>query len=198
MTRPHLFVLLRRILRDPGTAFGYVWARAKGFGYRIFYRMNGRRFTAGRRFRVYGSLSIRGPGAVEFGDNVTVWQHVTPWTHSSTALIRVGDNTRLAGVRMGCVELIDIGADCIVAECRIMDSDFHSTSAHRHSSDAPVRTAPVRLEENVWIAAQAGLLPGTSIGKNSVVSFGSICSGTFPADVIIVGNPARIAGKVAH
>ncbi|WP_310571314.1 acyltransferase [Gemmatimonas sp.] len=174
----------------------FILATTKGHYYKLLYRVLGRRFTAGPGFRVFGSLSIKGPGRVEFGKNVTVWQHVTPWTHSVDALITVGDNTRLAGVRMGCVDVIEIGQDCIVADCRIMDSDFHSTAVNRHSPDAPVRCAPVRLGRNVWVAAAAGVLPGTTIGENSVVSFGSVCSGSFPPNVIVVGNPARIAGKV--
>jgi maltose O-acetyltransferase len=44
----------------------------------------------------------------------------------------------------------------------------------------------------VWIGAHAGILPGTRIGKNSVVGFGAVCSGEFPANVIIAGNPARV------
>lgn len=190
------YSLFSRAVQNPGTAFSVVRAAIKGRIYWAYCFVAGRRFKVGRKFRVFGSLSIRGPGSVEFGDNVSVWQHVTPWTHSKGAVIRVGANTRLAGVRMGCAQLIDIGSDCIVAECRIMDTDFHSITADRHKDSAPVRTAPVRLGRNVWVAAQAGLLPGTTIGENSVVSFGSVCSGTFPSDVVIVGNPARVAGKL--
>src|SRR4051812_15151033 len=108
--------LVARALRNPGAALAYVKGSAKGQYYKLLFRLLGRRFVTGRNFRVFGSLSIKGPGLVEFGDNVTVWQHVTPWTYRPDSVIRVGDNTRLAGVRMGCVSRIDIGPDCIVAE----------------------------------------------------------------------------------
>jgi maltose O-acetyltransferase len=38
--------------------------------------------------------------------------------------------------------------------------------------------------------------PGTTIGENSVIAFGAICSGVVPPNVVMVGNPARVAGKV--
>lgn len=78
------------------------------------------------------------------------------------------------------------------------DTDFHSALANRHDPAAHVRTAAVVIEDNVWLAAQTGVLPGTSIGRNSVVSFGAVCSGRFPADVVVVGNPGRVAGRLSQ
>jgi maltose O-acetyltransferase len=151
----------------------------------------GRRFRAGRNFRVEGRLIVRGPGRVEFGDDVTIGMTVTPWTYHPDALISIGHRAYLNGTSFGCRQRIEIGADAILANARIMDTDFHSTHRERHTADAPIRVAPVVLEENVWVAAQAGLLPGTRIGRNSVVGFGAVCSGDYPADTIIGGNPAR-------
>ena len=59
-----------------------------------------------------------------------------------------------------------------------------------------MRTEPIILEENVWIGAAAGLLPGTRIGRNSVVGFGAVCSGDYPANAIIAGNPARVVREL--
>jgi acetyltransferase-like isoleucine patch superfamily enzyme len=77
-----------------------------------------------------------------------------------------------------------------------MDTDFHSTRADRHNPTASVRVAPVHVGDNVWIAHSAGLLPGTRIGNNSVVSFGSVCMREYPENVVIMGNPARVAAPV--
>jgi len=61
-----------------------------------------------------------------------------------------------------------------------------------------VRVAPVILEEKVWVCAQAGVLPGTRAGKNSVVGFGAICAGRFPENSVIVGNPARVVDTLVE
>jgi len=159
-------------------------------------RLRGVRFQAGKNFRVYGSLSVRGPGRVVFGDNMRLEMHVTPWTYSSDAVIRIGDDGFLNGTRFGCQSAITIGRRAILADASIMDTDFHSVRADRHSADAPVRVGAVTIGDNVWIAAKVGILPGTTVGDNSVVGYGAVCSGHFTANSIIAGNPARVVKPV--
>lgn len=127
-----------------------------------------------------------------FGDNVLIDGVVTPWTYSSDAVISVGSDSYVNGTRFGCQREIRIGERAILGDARILDTDFHSTYRNRHDPEAPIRVAPVRIEENVWIAAAVGILPGTTIGRNSVVGFGAVCAGAYPADVIIAGNPAVV------
>ena len=182
-----------RAVRHPGAVLRAALSLVRGHGYRLWYRCVGIRFSAGRNFRVYGSLKVRGPGRVVFGDNVRVDMLVTPYTHAPDALIEIGDDTYLNGTRFGCQQLIRVGPRAILADARILDTDFHPLDpARRHDPDGAVRTAPVILEENVWIGAGAGLLPGTQIGRNSVVGFGAVCSGSYPADAVIAGNPAKV------
>lgn len=184
---------LGRAVRRPGATVGAVLSLVRGYAYQLCYRCVGIRFSAGRNFRVYGSLKVRGPGRVVFGDNVRVDMLVTPYTHSADALIEIGSDTYLNGTRFGCQQLIRVGPRAILADARLLDTDFHPIDpARRHDPEGPVRTAPVILEENVWIGAGAGLLPGTHIGRNSVVGFGAVCSGDFPPDSIIAGNPAKV------
>jgi acetyltransferase-like isoleucine patch superfamily enzyme len=133
---------------------------------------------------------------VIFGDNVLVAGLTTPFTHTRDARIVVGDNVIMDAVRFGCAREILIGRDCLLARVSIMDTDFHSTRADRRSALAPVRVAPVRLGDNVWVGGDAGILPGTTIGDNSVVGFGAVCMRSFPANVIILGNPAKVAAPI--
>lgn len=189
---------LKRGLRQPGAALGFLVAYARGSWYRVYLAMRGRRFRAGRRFLVYGRLSVRGPGTVIFGDHVVIYGRVTPWTYADEAVIRVGNHTSLEGTRFGCKSSISIGSDCILAEARIADWDFHSVHANRHDPAAPIRVAPVRIEDNVWIGADTGIMPGTIIGRDSVVSFGAVCGGRHPQGVVLVGNPARVAAKIPN
>jgi acetyltransferase-like isoleucine patch superfamily enzyme len=145
---------------------------------------------------VFGRLSIRGPGEVIFGDNVKVFGRTTPWTYTPESRIVIGDNVILGPAQFGCAREIVIGPDCLVGHCNIMDTDFHSTRADRRTPGAPVRVAPVHIGANVWIGQNAGILPGTRIGENSVVSFGAVCAREYPPNVILAGNPAKVAGKI--
>lgn len=199
MTRasPPLSQLARRVLAEPFQALLIVLALLRGHWYRLYYPLRGIRFSAGRRFKAFGRLHLKGPGTVIFGDDVAIWDRVTPWTYAVSSRIVVGDNTQMAGTRFGSVCEIRIGRDCIVADARIMDTDFHSTRADRRwSVDAPVRVARVAVGDNVWISAGAALLPGTRIGENSVVGFGAVCVRDYPADVVIMGNPARVVSPI--
>ena len=186
----------RRVLTEPGYAFRIGLAVLKGHFYKAYLPLVGRRFKAGRNFRVFGSLVVRGPGQVIFGDNVRVINRTTPFTHSPEAVITVGDKVDLVAVRFGCMVRISIGSLSQVSECRIMDTDFHSIAINRRDPSAPVRTAAITIGQNVWIAPETAIMPGTSIGDNSVIAFGAICAGAVPANVVMVGNPARVAGKV--
>lgn len=183
---------LGRAIRRPGRAYRVGRELLRGRWSLWWHRLRGIRVEGGRGLRLDGKLVIRGPGRVVLGDNLRIEMTTTPWTHHPDAVITIGAGCFLNGTRFGCNERITIGARAILADARIMDTDFHSVQANRHEAEAPVRTRPVELEENVWVAAGVGILPGTRIGRNSVVGFGAVCSGEFPADVIIGGNPARV------
>lgn len=51
---------------------------------------------------------------------------------------------------------------------------------------------PVHIQENVWVGAGVIILPGVTIGANSVIGAGSIVTKDIPANVVAVGNPCRV------
>lgn len=156
-----------------------------------------REVRIGRNFMVEGLLEIRGPGRVVFGDNCTVVGSVrapvTPYTHASEAEIMVGDRVVLNGTRFGCVQRIEIGEGCLLADARIMDTDFHAVDPQsKHRWQTVGVSKPVVLGPNVWVCAGAIVLKGVTIGANSVVAAGAVVSRDVPPDVVVAGNPARI------
>ncbi len=52
--------------------------------------------------------------------------------------------------------------------------------------------APVSIEPNAWIGAGAIVLPGITVGRESIVGAGSIVTRDVPAGVIAAGNPCRV------
>ena len=57
-------------------------------------------------------------------------------------------------------------------------------------------SAPVRIEDDVWIGAGAVLLPGVVIGAGSVVGAASVVTGNVPPGVVVAGSPARIIREI--
>lgn len=51
---------------------------------------------------------------------------------------------------------------------------------------------PIVIGDNVWIGGGAIVLPGVSVGANSVIGAGSVVPRDVPANVVVVGNPARV------
>ena len=56
---------------------------------------------------------------------------------------------------------------------------------------------PITIADNVWLGGGAIVLPGVSIGENTVVGAGAVVSRDLPAGVVAVGNPARVI-REAH
>lgn len=51
---------------------------------------------------------------------------------------------------------------------------------------------PIEIEDNVWIGGGSIILPGVTIGENSVIGAGSVVNRSIPANCVAVGNPCRV------
>lgn len=75
-------------------------------------------------------------------------------------------------------------------------------SAATHPVDPELRRQayqydlPVTIEENVWVGAGATILPGVTIGKNSVIGAGSVVDRDIPPDVVAAGVPCRVLREI--
>lgn len=163
--------------------------------YRISF---GSRAHFGRGVIVNHRLLIKGPGTVWVGDSANLFsfgigRRTRLVTRTPEAAIKIGRNARLNGADLQADTLIEIGADCIVGQAHLIDTDMHSLSLDRRTDpQAPVRTAPVILERNVWVGRGAAILPGVRVGEGSVVGYGAVVTSDVPARVLVAGNPARV------
>lgn len=188
---------LRRAREDPGLALTVAMALARGKYYELKFRLLGRRVQIGRGFQVSGKLDIRGPGTVIFGDHCKVISSrlapTTPYTHSPNAVIKFGDEVLLTGTRLGCQTRIDVGDRTGLADCRVMDTDFHALEGGdgpRYQTSG--RGKQIVIGRNVWVGAGAMVLKGVAIGDNAVVGAGSVVIGRVPPNAVVFGNPARV------
>ena len=55
---------------------------------------------------------------------------------------------------------------------------------------------PIEIGDNVWIGNRSIILPGVSIGKNSVIGAGSVVTKSIPSDYLAAGNPAELKKKL--
>ena len=144
-----------------------------------------------------GSLELDGiapylsiAGKVELGEHV-VFRCITRRTTvtvSRGALLKVGADSYInQGANFAVTCGVTLGRRCVVAEnVSIFDTNYHEVD-----QGAGVFSSPVVIEENVWIAHGAIILPGTRIGAHSVVGAGAVVGGEFPTRSLIGGVPAR-------
>lgn len=69
-----------------------------------------------------------------------------------------------------------------------------------NSGEAFFRTyaLPVKIEDNVWIGGGVIILPGVTIGENSVIGAGSIVTKDIPTNCVAVGNPCRVIKRLSE
>lgn len=105
----------------------------------------------------------------------------------------VGEDTFInEGSSVVAFHSIEIGSNCHIGELvGIFDTDHHAVD-----SVSPVRYAPVKIADNVWIGRAAIVLPGVSIGENSVVASGSVVTSDVPRNTLVAGNPARLVREL--
>lgn len=115
--------------------------------------------------------------------------------------IKIGDDSGFSSVVISSKTSVSIGNRVKVGgNSRIFDHDFHSVDPSvRHSpfDFAKCRTAPVKIDDDVFIGTNAIILKGTHIGARSIIAAGSVVFGlSIPPDSLVRGNPARIEERV--
>lgn len=114
--------------------------------------------------------------------------------------LEIGDNSGLNGVMVYCSNQVIIGKNVkIGGGTRISDSNHHAIDykIRRTSGDSKhVRTAPIIIEDDVFIGASCYIGKGLTIGARSIVAAGSVVIKSIPADEIWGGNPAQFIKKI--
>jgi maltose O-acetyltransferase len=93
------------------------------------------------------------------------------------------------------VAAITIGADCQFGANVQLLTPIHpiDPGPRRDKLEA---AKPITIGDNVWLGGGVIVCPGVTIGENSVVGAGSVVTRVIPADVIAVGNPARVVREI--
>ena len=119
-------------------------------------------------------------------------------TRRAGARLIIGDHFGMTGGSIVCEESITIGSGVIVG-CNtvIADTDFHPHDpAAREAAPLAGPTAPVIIEDDVFIGMNALILKGVRLGQGCVIGAGSIVTQDVPAGMIAAGAPARVIRPV--
>ena len=100
----------------------------------------------------------------------------------------------LTVINYNCVILdtspVHIGAGAFIAPGVCLSCAGHSLDPAQRSEGIST-SKPIRLEDNVWIGANAVVCGGVTIGSGSVIGAGSVVTHDIPAGVVAAGVPCR-------
>lgn len=121
------------------------------------------------------------------GNGDKIWIRV-----GKNANLNIGDNVGISNLVITCFEKIEIGNSVMIGSgTQIYDTDFHSLDVEHRWDLSYANTAPVIIEDNVFIGANVIILKGVTIGKGSVIGAGSVVTKDILPNQIWGGNPAR-------
>lgn len=101
-----------------------------------------------------------------------------------TGQVSVGQYTMLNGPRIICDSQIEIGDHCLIAWNVILMDNYRAPQDNN--------PRPIQIASNVWIGFDSIILPGVSIGQNSIIGARSVVRENVPPNSTAAGNPARI------
>jgi hypothetical protein len=121
-------------------------------------------------------------------------------TRRPDARLVIGHGFGMTGGTICAEQDIAIGDNVWVgANCTITDTDFHPLDlAARLAQPLDGSTAPVIIEDGVFIGMQSLILKGVTIGARSVIGAGSVVTRDIPPDVIAAGNPAAVIRSLSE
>lgn len=141
--------------------------------------------------RIGQRMSLRStPASNPLGPNHPV---IISTRRANTSII-IGDDFGMTGGSLVVDEALSIGHRVwIGANSIICDTDFHPLDpVLRQQNPLHANTAPIRIEDDVFIGMNVLILKGVNIGARSVIGAGSVVTRDIPADVIAAGNPAQV------
>ena len=91
---------------------------------------------------------------------------------------------------------VKIGGNCMILDTDVHQLDYLARRGVRVSDKVDdittVQSAPITIEDDVWIGANCQILKGVTIGARSIIGAGSVVTKSIPADCIAAGNPCRV------
>lgn len=108
----------------------------------------------------------------------------------------IGDHTRI-GLHNTIIGPVSIGSHVNLAQgitVTALNHNFDDTN--KRIDEQGVSTTPVTIEDDVWIGANAVILPGVTIGNHCVVAAGAVVTKNVPPHSLVAGVPAKIIKQI--
>lgn len=129
------------------------------------------KITLGHHVNLEPGVTIQGQGDVTIGD----------WS-------TIGSNTTI-----GCSDSVSIGVAALIASgVSIRDTNHAFDDTEQYMSSQGITTAPIVIEDDVWIGANAVITAGVTVGRGSIIGANAVVTKDVEPWSIMAGVPARL------
>lgn len=147
-------------------------------------------------------FDLRGKKYMSISEGFTtgVGCRLEAYPKNNNKVLFIGKNVQINDyVHITAMENVFVGDNVLMAsKIYISDclhgsysGDINDSSPHSLPIERPLYSKAVIIEDNVWLGEFVSVLPGTTIGKGTIVGANSVVSKSLPSYVIAVGSPAK-------
>ena len=135
--------------------------------------------------RILGEMGenpvVTAPFYCDYGFNISVGQNF--YTNHNVTI--------LDGAKVTFGDNVFIAPNCVFSTAG------HAIDSEQRTSGLEI-ALPITVGDNVWIGTNVSVLPGVTIGKNTIIGAGSVVNKDIPDGVIAVGNPCKVIRKITE
>ena len=150
----------------------------------------------GRGSKIYHSVRIDTPPYRRFslGRRSVVESYCC--INNAVGDVIIGDHTRI-GIHCTVIGPVKIGSHVNLAQGITVTALNHNfADSGKRIDEQGISTKQVTIADDVWIGANAVILPGVSIGTHAVVAAGAVVTKDVPANCIVGGVPAKVIKQI--
>lgn len=148
--------------------------------------------TRGRGSKIYCSVRMDTPPYRHFAIGKNSVIESFSCINNAVGDVIIGDKTRI-GLHCTIIGPVSIGNNVNLAQGIVVTALNHNFSdCTKYIDEQGISTKAVTINNDVWIGANATILPGVTIGKHSVIAAGSVVTKDVPEYTVVGGIPAKI------
>lgn len=146
----------------------------------------------GRGSKIYGSVRMDTPPYRRFSLGRRSVVESFSCINNAVGDVIIGDYTRI-GIHNTIIGPVTIGSHVNLAQgitVTALNHNFEDTD--KRIDEQGISTKAVTIEDDVWVGANAVILPGVTIGRHSVVAAGAVVTKNVPENTVVGDVPAKI------
>jgi acetyltransferase-like isoleucine patch superfamily enzyme len=150
----------------------------------------------GRGSKIYCSVRMDTPPYRRFYLGIRSVIESFSCINNAVGDVIIGDYTRI-GLHNTIIGPVTIGSHVNLAQGITVTALNHNfTDSSKRIDEQGISTSPVIIKDDVWIGANAVILPGVTIGCHCVVAAGAVVTKDIPDNSIAIGVPAIVKKRI--